>query len=196
MSELVASTSETSAPARFASHTSTAGSEEDVSNPQHKLAPFNPTDISAQQAGVKLLGLKSEDVLYDLGCGDGRFLFTAFLSNPTMKALVGVEYDRVYYERCLATAKSIPPCKDKISFIHGDVLEVDLSEATCIFVYLVPEGLKQIEGKLHEFLGRGGTRIVSYMFSVPNLNPVEVVSTKGACKVQLYDSTSLPNKSS
>lgn len=72
MSELVASTSETSAPARFASHTSTAGSEEDVSNPQHKLAPFNPTDISAQQAGVKLLGLKSEDVLYDLGCGDGR----------------------------------------------------------------------------------------------------------------------------
>ncbi|GMH59740.1 hypothetical protein TrRE_jg4390, partial [Triparma retinervis] len=98
------------------------------------------------------------------------------------------------YERCLATAKSIPPCKDKISFIHGDVLEVDLSEATCVFVYLVPEGLKQIEGKLHELLRRGGTRIVSYMFSVPNLNPVEVVSTKGGCKVQLYDCTSLPNE--
>jgi len=73
-----------------------------------------------------------------------------------------------------------------------DVLDVDLSSATCVFVYLVPEGLKQVEAKLHEFLRRGGTRIVSYMFSVPNLTPVEVASTKGACKVQLYNEISLP----
>lgn len=75
MAELVSTSTSSahpsSAPVRFASHTSADG-EEDVFSPQHKLAPFNPTDISAQQAGIKMLGLKAGDVLYDLGCGDGR----------------------------------------------------------------------------------------------------------------------------
>ena len=84
----------------------------------------------------------------------------------------------------------MPHREHKVSFIHGDVVETDFTSATCIFVYLVPEGLRRIEKKLREFL-KGGGRIVSYMFSLPNLSPVAAESTKGGCKVMLYDHSSM-----
>ena len=43
----------------------------------NRLAPYNPTHITAREAALNLLGLSHNDVLYDLGCGDGRLLFTA-----------------------------------------------------------------------------------------------------------------------
>ncbi|GMH72128.1 hypothetical protein TrVE_jg6275 [Triparma verrucosa] len=175
---------------RFA--TDQDGSTEEGSKPQGYLAPFNPTDITAQQAALDMMKLTSEDVLYDLGCGDGRFLFAAFLSVKGGLNCVGVEFDRIYYERCLTTLATIPPCKDKVTFHHADVCTTDLTPATAIFVYLVPAGLKLIEEKLHSSL-RNGVRIASYMFSVPGLTPVKTDSTKGGCKVHFYDSTSLPS---
>ena len=74
---------------RFA--TDQDGSTEEGSKPQGYLAPFNPTDITAQQAALDMMKLTSEDVLYDLGCGDGRFLFAAFLSVKGGLNCVGVE---------------------------------------------------------------------------------------------------------
>ena len=74
---------------RFA--TDQDGSTEEGSKPQGYLAPFNPTDITAQQAALDMMKLTSEDVLYDLGCGDGRFLFAAFLSVQGGLNCVGVE---------------------------------------------------------------------------------------------------------
>ena len=56
---------------RFASHGENSPVD-DGQCPRNKLAPFNPTDISAQHAGISMLNLKDDDVLYDLGCGDGR----------------------------------------------------------------------------------------------------------------------------
>lgn len=39
-----------------------------------KLAPYNPTDYEVVDTAIKLLGVRANDVVYDLGCGDGRFL--------------------------------------------------------------------------------------------------------------------------
>lgn len=101
-----------------------------------------------------------------------------------------LQFDRIYYERCLTTLSTIPPAQDKVQFHHADVCTTDLTDATAIFVYLVPAGLKLIQEKLHDCLRRG-CRIASYMFSVPGLTPVKTDSTKGGCKVHFYDSSSL-----
>eukprot|EP00518_Triparma_eleuthera_P000569 CAMPEP_0182460950 /NCGR_PEP_ID=MMETSP1319-20130603/5664_1 /TAXON_ID=172717 /ORGANISM="Bolidomonas pacifica, Strain RCC208" /LENGTH=192 /DNA_ID=CAMNT_0024660141 /DNA_START=23 /DNA_END=598 /DNA_ORIENTATION=+ len=165
------------------------------SEPAPKLAPFNPTDLSAQKAALSLLSLTTSDVLYDLGCGDGRFIFSAFLSVPGgLKKCVGIEYDSVYHERCLSTLATLPPAASaggRVEFRHADVTVEEWEDATAIFVYLVPDGLKRIEGKLVEVLARGG-RVASYMFSLPGLTAARTESTKGGCKVRYYDSTSLP----
>ena len=150
-------------PARFAATSSTA--------PAPKLAPFNPTSVTAQSSALAMLSLTPSDVLYDLGCGDGRFIFAALLSCPSLLKCVGVEYDKLYYDRCQTTLSALPPAQGKVEFLHADVSQTDFSDATAIFVYLVPEGLKIIEKKLHDTL-RSGARIASYMFSVPGLKPV------------------------
>lgn len=56
-----------------------SGGSEDVSRqvPSNRLAPYNPTHATAREKALDLLGLSNNDVLFDLGCGDGRLLFTA-----------------------------------------------------------------------------------------------------------------------
>jgi len=156
-----------------------------------KLAPFNPTDISAQKLAFEALKLSPSDVLYDLGCGDGRFLIHASSnlsssspSSPSSLRCIGVEYDKVYADRAaLATENN-----ESITILHANVLDVEMDDATAVFVYLVPDGLKMCKDKLFDVLRRGG-RVASYMFSIPELNPVETFSSKGGCKVRLYDSS-------
>jgi len=152
----------------------------------NKLAPFNPIDSSAQTSALSFLSLTSSDVLFDLGCGDGRLLLAAARGTPGLRC-VGVEYDRVYYDRAVSACEGA----EGVEIIHGDVVNVDLSSATAVFVYLVPNGLKLVEEKLRGVLERGG-RIVSYMFSVPGVVAKETGSAKGGCKVSLYDRSSLP----
>jgi hypothetical protein len=128
-------------------------------------------------------------VLYDLGCGDARFLLAAHNSVPLDEGLksVGVEYDEVYYKRAVTACQANP----SISIRHADVLTIDLSPATAIFVYLVPAGLQLIAAALSDSLRNNNCKIVSYMFKVPGLTPVEQCSTKGGCKVYRYDRSSL-----
>lgn len=156
-------------------------------SPEAKLAPFNPTDITAQKLAFEALQLQPSDVLYDLGCGDGRFLIYCCTNMDQPCTCVGVEYDKVYSDR----ATSASADHESITIMHANALTVDLSNATAIFVYLVPEGLKCSATKLHDLLRRGG-RIASYMFSVPNLTPASEFSSKGGCKVRYYDRSSLP----
>ena len=60
---------------------------------ENYLAPFNPTDKTAIQEVVRLANFQSTDVLYDIGCGDGRVLIEAVRSSKLTSA-IGVEYDQ------------------------------------------------------------------------------------------------------
>lgn len=57
-------------------------SEEEEGKIGEKLAPYNPTDPKAVEIAIRLLDLKSGDVVYDLGCGDARFLIEVRLHGP------------------------------------------------------------------------------------------------------------------
>ena len=63
-----------------------------------------------------------------------------------------------------------------------------MDDATVLFVYLVPEGLMKIRPKLIEMLERGGCRILSNIFSIPDLEPTRVFEyTKAKLKLYYYD---------
>jgi len=62
------------------------------------LAPFNPTNETGQQVALELLQLAGNDVLFDLGCGDGRFLLTAAKAVEGLRC-IGIEYDDIFVKR-------------------------------------------------------------------------------------------------
>ena len=153
---------------------------------ENYLAPFNPTDKTAIQEVVRLANFQSTDVLYDIGCGDGRVLIEAVRSSKLTSA-VGVEYDQKYAKRA-GHAVSDAGLDDFIKIIHGDACRIAMDDATVLFVYLVPEGLMKIRPKLIEMLERGGCRILSNIFSIPDLEPTRVFEyTKAKLKLYYYD---------
>eukprot|EP01029_Cantina_marsupialis_P028524 TRINITY_DN776336_c0_g1_i1.p1 TRINITY_DN776336_c0_g1~~TRINITY_DN776336_c0_g1_i1.p1 ORF type:complete len:167 (+),score=24.90 TRINITY_DN776336_c0_g1_i1:114-614(+) len=151
-----------------------------------KLAPFNPTGEDVIETVLNLLKLKETDAIVDLGCGDGRFLI-ACAKNGVSKC-VGVEYDSTFSERAKQAVEK-NSVSDKVSIIHGDACCFDFSFASVVFVYLVPKGLQQLKEKFVSFLKSGG-RIVTYVFSLKDLPPVEKCSVRGL-NIYLYCSSSL-----
>ncbi|CAM9674054.1 unnamed protein product, partial [Hapterophycus canaliculatus] len=151
-----------------------------------KLAPFNPSGDNVIQMAIEMLQLTRESVLYDLGCGDGRLLVEAVKSSGARG--VGVEYDKRYADRALKRVTDAELAQ-RINVIHGNVLDADIEGATAVFVYLVPAGMVALKDGLVSLL-RAGSRVVTYVFAIPDLNPVRVEKFK-ATKIYLYTAVSL-----
>lgn len=148
-----------------------------------KLAPFNPTHADGVVVALEMLKLNVNDVLIDIGCGDGRLVIEAARIHG-LRA-VGIEYDESLCDRAnlgIIEAGVV----DRVSILHLDATVADISDATAIFIYLVPEGIKAMLPKLLEALANG-TRIVSYVFSLPNVTPKDVVIFKSSTKFYLYE---------
>ena len=130
---------------------------------------FIPTEFEEIDNFFQLAPVSATDVVYDLGCGDGRLLFAA-LERGAGRA-VGVDLDpaRVREARDAAARKG---WDDRASFIEGDVLEVDLSEATLVLCYLITEASKALKPRFESEL-RAGTRIVMESFPVPGWKPLD-----------------------
>ena len=114
-----------------------------------------------------LLRLTSADTVYDVGCGDGRFLVEAAKRGATC---VGVEIDaaRAAEARAAVEAAGV---SDGAAVVVGNGLEVDLSGATAVFLYLIPRGLRLIAPRLLEIARSRPLRVVSYMAPLPGVGP-------------------------
>jgi cyclopropane fatty-acyl-phospholipid synthase-like methyltransferase len=73
---------------------------------ENRLAPFNPTRDPAQQTAIRLLNLAKDDVLFDLGCGDGRLLITAVEHREGLRC-VGIEMDTVFTSRAVTSIRQL-----------------------------------------------------------------------------------------
>ncbi|CAI5721960.1 unnamed protein product [Hyaloperonospora brassicae] len=154
-----------------------------------KLAPFTPSGEQVLVHALDLLALSPTDVLFDLGCGDARMLVHA--AEQTGARGVGVEYNAELVKRALAHVEA-RGVKDLVDIRHGDALEVDLTTATAMFLYLVPRGIQMLLPKLEE-ARRLDVRFVTYMFSIPGWIPTDERVYKGT-KVYLYNpSASAPH---
>ncbi len=155
-----------------------------------RLAPFNPTAADALTIAVQLAALRPTDVLFDLGCGDGRVLLAAAASCPGVRC-TGFEFDPAVVERAHSSLRAAAAAGGASAdaaarvVVHaGDARAADLSAASVVFVYLVPAGLAAVRAALEGVLARGG-RVVSNMFKIPDAEPDETRDARG-CKIYLY----------
>jgi protein-L-isoaspartate O-methyltransferase len=150
------------------------------------VAPYVPTPQSLVNRMLELVEAGPGDILYDLGCGDGRFLITAVDEFNVEKA-VGYEINKHLYEVAednIAKSGLI----DQIRIESGDFMEADFSEATIITLYLTTSGNAKLRPKFIEEL-KPGTRIISHDFpimewtlSTPEKEPLNI----GTHKVFMY----------
>jgi precorrin-6B methylase 2 len=127
---------------------------------------FSPTRHNIADAMLQLAGVTADDVVYDLGSGDGRIPIIA--AQKYGATAVGIEIDPrlVEISRRIATEAEV---SQRVSFIVGDLFETDLGRATVITMYLSGSIMKILEPKLRTL--KPGTRIVSHQFPMPQWAP-------------------------
>ena len=136
-----------------------------------------PTPPEVVDAMMKLGNVGKDDVVYDLGCGDGA-LVVAAVKHFHAKRGVGVDLDPKKVQESKQNAQRAGVA-DKVEIREGDVLKVkDLSEATVVFLYMSDDLNLMLRPKLQEQL-KPGSRIVSHRFLMGDWKPDKTESIMG-----------------
>jgi SAM-dependent methyltransferase len=131
-------------------------------------APWVPTSMKTVHKMLTLAEVGPGDLVYDLGCGDGRTIITA--ARRYGARAVGVEIDPLRYLWCQALI-SVMGLRDRVQVVYGDFFKRDLSDADVVTCYLLQDTNNRLEGKLRQEL-RSGARVVSNTFTFPGLQKV------------------------
>jgi hypothetical protein len=134
------------------------------------LAPFVPTPMVVVERMLELGEVEKYDVLFDLGCGDGRIVITAAKKFGTRG--VGIDIDPQRIEESLRAAKEAG-VDGLVEFRLQDVMKADIREATVVTMYLLPESNALLRPLLEEQL-KPGTPVVSHNYSIPGWETKEV----------------------
>jgi uncharacterized protein (TIGR03000 family) len=125
---------------------------------------FVPTPQEFVDAMCKMAKVTKDDVVYDLGCGDGRMVITA-VKKFGAKRGVGVDIDPDLVKQCKEAAKKAGVA-DRVEFRVGDVLKVeDLSDATVVLLYMGDDINARLKPILKKTL-KPGSRVVSHRFTM------------------------------
>lgn len=142
---------------------------------------FVPTGFDVVVQMLKLAEVTSKDIVYDLGCGDGRFVVTAARQFGARGVGIDIDPDRIREAHELAQRTG---AGDKVRFIEGDLFEADISEATVVTLYLLTRLNLKLRPKLMKEL-KPGTRIVSHAFDMGEWKP-EKTEQAGASPIYLW----------
>ena len=129
--------------------------------------PFVPTPPEVVDEMLKLADIRSGDLLYDLGCGDGRIVIGA-AKRYGIRA-VGIDIDPVRISESNANAAAAG-VTDKVRFIEKNLFEADFRDATVVTMYLLTSVNLRLRPKLLAEL-RPGTRLVSHTFDMGEWRP-------------------------
>ena len=122
------------------------------------LAPFYPTPMVVVDKMLEMAEITSDDVVYDLGCGDGRIVIAA--ADEFGARGVGVEYDPDVAQRAIDNVRR-NGLEDHVEIIVGDAMKVDVSPATVVTLYLLPESNLKLRPILEASLAPG-SRVISH----------------------------------
>lgn len=151
------------------------------------LAPYVPSPLSIIREMLTVAGADPSDIVYDLGCGDGRVLFTAVNEFNVSRA---VGYD-LAHEMVEMVEKRVREEKlvERISAIQANFMEADMSEATIVTLYLTTSGNAKLRPKLEADL-KPGARVISHDFPVQSWVtdlPENAPHMMGSHKMYLYN---------
>jgi 2-polyprenyl-3-methyl-5-hydroxy-6-metoxy-1,4-benzoquinol methylase len=129
--------------------------------------PFVESPQSVVTKMLEIASVSEEDVVYDLGSGDGRIPITA--ARDFGARGVGIEIKPHLVEKARKNAKNAG-VSDRVAFRQGDLFEADISEATVVTIYLLPTVNMELRPKLFRELSPG-TRVVSHDFDMNEWEP-------------------------
>jgi SAM-dependent methyltransferase len=135
--------------------------------PRTPDVPFVPTPQEVVTAMLKLAKVTPKDVVYDLGCGDGRIVITAAKDFGCRAVGVDIDPERIKEARQKAQEAGVT---DRVTFREGDLFTADIHDATVVTLYLLPDVNLQLRPKLQKDL-RPGSRIVSNTFDMDDWKP-------------------------
>lgn len=156
-----------------------AGNAFSVNNPDEVLAmhyarekprldvPYEPSPTEVVEEMVKLAGVTKDDIVYDLGCGDGRIVLAA--AKKTGCTAVGIDLDsrRIKESKANALKEGL---SGRVSFYEQDLFDSDLSKATVVMLFLYPDVNLKLRPKLLNEL-KPGTRVVSHSHTMGDWAP-------------------------
>lgn len=129
--------------------------------------PYVPTPQAVVDAMLKLANVRADDLLIDLGSGDGRIVIAA--AKQFGVRAIGVELDHALVLESRAAAER-EHVSEKVEFIEGDLFRQDLSKASVVTLFLLPSVNLRLRPKLLKELAPG-SRIVSHRFDMGNWQP-------------------------
>lgn len=131
--------------------------------------PWIPSSRVMVDTMLDLADVQPDELVYDLGCGDGRIILSA--ARDFQARAVGIELDPLRVLWCRIRVRVLG-WQDRIEVKQGDLFLEDLSQADVVVCYLLPEATERLQDKLLEEL-KPGTRVVSNTFIFPGMRESE-----------------------
>ncbi len=134
------------------------------------ISPFVASPPPVVRRSLTLAELKTGEMLYDLGCGDGRTLIMA--AQEFGARGVGIELREDLIKQALGQISKLG-LGDKVKIIHDDLFKVDLRPADVVYMYLTTSANEKVRPKLEADLKKG-TRVVSHDYEITGWKPLKV----------------------
>ncbi|HEY2588561.1 MAG TPA: class I SAM-dependent methyltransferase, partial [Tepidisphaeraceae bacterium] len=135
--------------------------------PPKRDVPYVPTDEPVVMAMLRFAGVTAHDVVYDLGCGDGRIVIAA--AKHCGAQGVGVDIDPMRITECRENAAKAR-VGDRVQFLCQSFFDTDVRDATVLMLYLLPSINIKLRPKLLAEL-RPGSRIIANQFEIGDWQP-------------------------
>jgi SAM-dependent methyltransferase len=137
-------------------------------------ARYEPTSMEVVPAMLSLAGVTPADVVYDLGCGDGRIVIMAASRFGARGVCVDIDPERIAEARAKAHAAGVA---ERIRFTNQDLLETDVGDATVVTLYLSTELNLALRPKLRREL-KSGARVVSHWHAMGDWRPTRSIAAQ------------------
>lgn len=135
---------------------------------QERFSPYVPSDQGNVERMLRMVQLRDDDVVLDLGSGDGRIVLTAARMNRKLRGF-GVDIDEklVKQSNDAAAKRGVA---DRVQFFHRNVFDTDLREATVIAMWLWPE-MQRLLRPVILAQARPGTRVITNLWDLGSWRP-------------------------
>jgi tRNA G37 N-methylase Trm5 len=137
--------------------------------------PYVPSPHEVVEAMLKLADVKAGDIVYDLGCGDGRIVIAAAQKFHARGVGIDLNPERIQEAEENARKAGVT---DRVRFVTGNLFEADIKEATVVTLYLLSDVNLRLRPRLLKEL-KPGTRIVSHSFDMGDWKPDRKAEVNG-----------------
>ena len=136
---------------------------------------YVPTPEAVVEAMLQVANVGKNDIVYDLGCGDGRIPVTAAKKYGATGVGIDIDPQRIKEAKENVAKNNVG---DRVKIVQGDLFEQDLSQATVVTLYLLPSLNVKLMPKLMKEL-KPGTRVVSHAFDMGDWKPEKELDVEG-----------------